>query len=123
MSCACALINNSALRARLPYAVPGCSRFLGRSEHTCGTRALQEDCSGILTHNISTLACLEVQALPLSYLLLLLLLYPDITSHIPAALVLAISCLHISYLSSWEHEYVLLKLFLLVPNLFVRELD
>ena len=23
-------------RARLPYVAPGCSRFLGRSEHTCG---------------------------------------------------------------------------------------
>ena len=31
---------------RLPYMVPGCSRFLGRLEHTCGTRAQQEDSVG-----------------------------------------------------------------------------
>ena len=55
----------------MPYAAPGCSRFLGRSEHTCNTRAQQEDCSGIRTHNLSSLACLKVQALPLSYLLLI----------------------------------------------------
>ena len=42
-----------AITVRLPYATPGCSRFLGRSEHTCGTRAQQEDCSGIWTHNTS----------------------------------------------------------------------
>ena len=40
------LRNKLALGARLPYAVPGCSRFLGRSEHTCGTRAQQEDSMG-----------------------------------------------------------------------------
>ena len=27
--------------------MPGCSWFLGRSEHTCGPRAQQEDCSEI----------------------------------------------------------------------------
>ena len=43
VSCACALRNCSALRARLPCAAPGCSRFLGRSEHTCGLRVQQED--------------------------------------------------------------------------------
>ena len=37
------LKNERALRVRLPYAAPGCSRFLGRSEHTCGKRAQQED--------------------------------------------------------------------------------
>ena len=36
-------------------------------------RAQQEDCSGIRIHNLSTLACIEVQALPLSHLLLLLI--------------------------------------------------
>ena len=36
----------STLRARLSYVAPGCSRFLGRSEHTCGTRAQQEDSVG-----------------------------------------------------------------------------
>ena len=40
------LRNKRALRARLPYAVPGCSQFLGRSEHTCGMRAQQEDSVG-----------------------------------------------------------------------------
>ena len=65
-----------ALRARLLYVVPGYSRFLGRSECTCGTRAQQEDCSGIQTHSLSTLVCLEVQALPLSHLLLLLTVHP-----------------------------------------------
>ena len=35
-----------ALTARLPYAAPGWSRFLGRPEHTCGTRAQQEDSVG-----------------------------------------------------------------------------
>ena len=39
VSCACAVGNYSTLRARLPHAAPGCSRFLGRPEHTCGMRA------------------------------------------------------------------------------------
>ena len=41
------LRNNRALRVRLPYAAPGCSQFLDRSEHTCGTRAQQEDSVGL----------------------------------------------------------------------------
>ena len=32
-----------SLRVRLAYVVPGCSCLLGRLEHTCGTRAQQED--------------------------------------------------------------------------------
>ena len=32
--------------ARLSYAVPGCWCFVGRSEHTCGMRAQQEDSVG-----------------------------------------------------------------------------
>ena len=47
VSWANALRNSSALRARLPYAAPGCSWFLGRSKHTRGTRAQQEDSVGL----------------------------------------------------------------------------
>ena len=44
--CLCVLRNDRALRARLPYAAPRCSCLLGRSEHTCGTRAQREDSVG-----------------------------------------------------------------------------
>ena len=33
------LRNMGALRAWLPFAAPVCSQFVGRSEHTCGTKA------------------------------------------------------------------------------------
>ena len=52
---------------RQPYAAPGCSQLIGRSAHTCSTReagGLQWD---------SNPQPLEVQALPLSHLLLPLL--------------------------------------------------
>ena len=40
------MLVRSALRARLPYAAPGCSQSLGGSEHIYGMSAQQEDSVG-----------------------------------------------------------------------------
>ena len=59
------LRNKCPLRVRLPYAV---FRQVGAHLWHEGSAG---GLSGIRTHNLLTLACLEVQALPLSYHLLL----------------------------------------------------
>ena len=57
-----------ALRARLPYAAARLLSVYRQVGAHLGP-------SGIWTHNLSKLACLEMQALPLSYLLLLGIYY------------------------------------------------
>ena len=47
--CACTLRNNSVLKARLPYVHQVALDCYAGQSATCGTRAQQEDCSGIVS--------------------------------------------------------------------------
>ena len=54
------LRNIGAFRARLPFAAPVCSQFVGRSERTCGPKSQQSvDISGIQTHHHLNTCVLE----------------------------------------------------------------
>ena len=59
---------DQTLRARLPFAAPVCSQFVGRLERTCGAKAQQSiDSEGIRTQDLQHLRASGRRSYQLSY--------------------------------------------------------